>query len=320
MVQYSIILILLVVASKLYLKLAAMYNIVDKPNERSSHLQPTIRGGGIVFFLAIVFFFLFNGFDYPFFVLGIFLVSIISFIDDLYTIGSPIRLIVQLAAVVLVLFQVTSFQMFIPFMLIGIFFSLGFLNIYNFMDGINGITGLYSVTVLLSLLYCNEYVFPFLNTSLLISVLLALIVFGYYNFRRKAICFAGDIGSISLGLFIVFAIGTLLYSSQNIYYLFLILVYLLDGGITILERLLRKENIFAPHRKHLYQVLTDKSKLTHLQVSAIYMIWQGVVSIVCIYLILQFSAAYSYMLLLLLNITLYLVLKVYFLNKPNIES
>ncbi len=319
MAQYPIILLLLFIALKGYLKLATKYNIIDKPNERSSHIQPTIRGGGIVFFLAILLFFVLNGFEYPYFFVGILLVSVISFVDDLYTIGSPIRLAIQLLAVLLVLFEISDFQLSILLMALSIFFSIGFLNIYNFMDGINGITGLYSITVILALFYCNYFVFEFIQSDLLIYSMLALLVFGFFNFRKKAICFAGDIGSISLGLLIVFCIGNLIYTSNNIFYVFLILLYVLDGGITIVERLVKRENIFAPHRKHLYQALVDNTTLSHLQVSYIYVLWQAIISLLFLYLTKANFTWYFYLVLLFLNIAMYISCKTYVIKKQKME-
>ena len=155
MENYSLVVLLLIVISYGYLKLAIKFKIIDKPNERSSHTKTTVRGGGIIFTIAILLFFLLNDFKYPYFCLGVVLVSIISFLDDIYTLSSKIRFPFQLLAVFLVLLEVG-----LPFSPVYIFifavaFGIGVVNMFNFMDGINGITGLYSLATLSCLLYTS---------------------------------------------------------------------------------------------------------------------------------------------------------------------
>ncbi|MEP5303882.1 MAG: UDP-GlcNAc--UDP-phosphate GlcNAc-1-phosphate transferase [Flavobacteriaceae bacterium] len=273
---------LLVLAAWIYMKLAIKYNIVDRPNERSSHTKNTIRGGGIIFFLSIVFFFVFYEFQYPYFVLGLTLVAGISFLDDIYTLGSAIRIFFQILAIGLSAYQIGLLGISPLWLICAFVLSVGLLNIYNFMDGINGITGLYSISILLALLYVNHFTIHFINQHLLLLSLASVLIFGYYNFRKRARFFAVDIGSISIGLILIFCVGKLIFVSYNLWYLLFFLIYFIDGGSTILERVLRRENIFKPHRRHLYQLIVDQKKTGHISISLGYFFMQLLINSVVI--------------------------------------
>ncbi|WP_158838687.1 MraY family glycosyltransferase [Polaribacter sp. L3A8] len=280
MEKYFFILVLLAVISFLYLKLAVKFKIIDKPNQRSSHTKITVRGGGIIFPISILLFFFLNDYQYPYFLLGVFLISIVSFLDDIYTLSSKIRFPFQFLAVFLILYQVsfpfTPIYLFVFYLIMGI----GVVNMFNFMDGINGITGIYSICVLLGLFVINRSE-HLVDDNLIIYPLLSLIVFGFYNFRRKALFFAGDIGSIAVGM-LVFFLGFLFavkLSSPLI--ILLVIVYGADAGNTILYRkLFTKESIFEAHRHHIYQKLVDVYKMSHLKVAGIYGVLQIIINLV----------------------------------------
>lgn len=267
--HYSIVAILLVLMAFIYLRLASRFNIIDKPNERSSHTVPTIRGGGILFFLSMLLYFVVSGFEYPFFILGLSLIAIVSFIDDLVTLGAKFRLVFQFIALGLLLYEVgfvTSPYLFTLGLLIV---TIGFTNVYNFMDGINGITGLCSLATLFGFFLLNKSLI-LIPDDFIIYPIISIIVFGFFNFRKKARFFAGDVGSISIALVIAFLLLTFIEETISPLPLLLVLVYGIDGGFTVLRRLLNKENILEPHRSHLYQRLVQKTSLSHLQVSGIF--------------------------------------------------
>lgn len=277
--EYLIIFLVLCLLSFIYIKLADKFNIIDKPNHRSSHTTPTIRGGGILFLLAILIYFFTSGFQYPFFILGVSLIAIISFLDDIITLSSNLRLPFQFIAIALCLFQIgfstNDFLILIPLLIFGV----GFINVYNFMDGINGITGLYSVVLLFGLFFINlkEHV---VDDDLLIYAILSLIVFGFYNFRKKARMFAGDIGSISIAV-LFFFLGTYFMKEIKAPILILfVLIYGVDAVLTILYRKYIGEKITDPHRKHIYQKLVHVVKLPHLKVAFFYAITQAVICVV----------------------------------------
>jgi UDP-N-acetylmuramyl pentapeptide phosphotransferase/UDP-N-acetylglucosamine-1-phosphate transferase len=284
---YLIILISLFVLELVYFRIAFHYKIIDKPNDRSSHRKITIRGGGVIFSAAALIWFFYSGFSYPYFLSGLLLIAFISFLDDLHTLKSGIRSLVHILAVSLLLYQLglDLAWYWLPVILILI---VGTINAYNFMDGINGITGGYSLILLSSLFYINRYVAAFTSESLLIISILSLLVFNYFNFRRKAKCFAGDVGSVSIAFIICFLLIQLIVQTENVLFIGFLLVYGLDAVTTILFRLIRKENIFEAHRTHFYQYLANERKWLHLWVSGLYVMVQLLINALIIWV---FSSA-----------------------------
>ena len=172
----------------IYFRIADRYNIIDHPNERSSHSTITLRGGGVIFPLAMVFFFACYQFQYPFFILGLVAISCISFLDDAFTLNNTLRLSVHLLSVGLLFYQWGILGLPWYWLLLSAIIVIGTINAYNFMDGINGITGLYSVAIIISLLTVNARL-HFMAGQLLIFALLALVIFLYFNFpNRKQFC------------------------------------------------------------------------------------------------------------------------------------
>ena len=151
------------------------------------------------------------------------------------------------------------------------------------MDGINGITGGYSTVVISALLFINNYHIKFIENNFLVFVFLGLIVFNYFNFRKKAICFAGDVGSISIAVIIVFLLLKLIIMDKNLMYILFLGVYGVDSILTIIHRLILKENIFKAHRFHLFPVLVHTLKIPHLFMSSIYMAIQSVICCIIIF-------------------------------------
>ncbi|MDR3654058.1 MAG: glycosyltransferase family 4 protein [Paludibacter sp.] len=271
--------IALFAAELAYFKLADRYNIIDKPNERSSHTRITLRGGGIVFYIGIVLYFLVRGFQYPWFFVGLTLISAISFADDIRPQSSKLRLTVHFIAMLLMFYQWGLFSEHWIYSVIALIFCTGLLNAYNFMDGINGITGVYSLVVVGALWYINSVQIHFVDTDLIDIVLLSLLVFDFFNFRTKAKCFAGDVGAISIAFIILFMLGLLVNKTGDFSYIILLVVYGVDSILTIVHRLILKENIFKPHRKHAYQIMANELKLPHILVTSFYALLQAVIAI-----------------------------------------
>lgn len=267
--NYLIVIVLLFIIELIYFKIADKFNIIDKPNERSSHTQITLRGGGVIFYFGALLFFIVSGFQYPYFILGLTLMALISFLDDIFTLSNKIRLLIHLVSVILMFMQIGlfSYSWFIP--LIALVLTIGIINAYNFMDGINGITACYSLVVLVLLAIVNQRI-NFIDKNLIYYSIIATLVFGFFNFRQRAKCFAGDVGSVSIAFIIVFLLGQLIMKTGNIIYLLFLTVYGLDAIWTIIRRLIKRENIFKAHRSHLYQYLANENKTDKLIVSAIY--------------------------------------------------
>ena len=271
---YLIILVLLFLAELFYFKVADKYNIIDKPNERSSHTRITLRGGGVIFYFGALVYFLTSGFEYPWFMLALTFVAIISFIDDIRSTSQKLRLVFHFSAMALMFYQWGLFSLSWWWIIIALIICIGIINAYNFMDGINGITGGYSLVVLLSLAYINEEVTPFVEQDLIYTVIMSVLVFCFFNFRKKARCFAGDVGSVSIAFILLFLLGKLIIQTGDFSWIILLSVYGVDSVLTIFHRLMLHENIGLPHRKHLYQLMANELRIPHVAVSVIYMVLQ----------------------------------------------
>ncbi len=274
MMYYLIILVLLFLAELFYFKVADKYNIIDKPNERSSHTRITLRGGGVIFYFGALVYFLTSGFEYPWFMLALTFVAIISFIDDIRSTSQKLRLVFHFSAMALMFYQWGLFSLSWWWIIIALIICTGIINAYNFMDGINGITGGYSLVVLLSLAYINEEVTPFVEQDLIYTVIMSVLVFCFFNFRKKARCFAGDVGSVSIAFILLFLLGKLIIQTGDFSWIILLSVYGVDSVLTIFHRLMLHENIGLPHRKHLYQLMANELRIPHVMVSVIYMVLQ----------------------------------------------
>ena len=275
---YVTIAIILVAAELIYFKVADRFNIIDKPNERSSHNSITLRGGGIVFLFGVWLYAAFCGLTYPWFLLGLTLIGLISFIDDIHSLPDSVRLVVQFVAMWLMFWQLGILNWHDWwFIIVASMVCVGITNAYNFMDGINGITGAYSLAVILPLMYVNHSV-CFISMPFLIVTVLSILVFCFFNFRKKAKCFAGDVGSISMAFIVVFVLGLLILKTQNFSYIVFLAVYGVDALLTITHRIMLHENLGQAHRKHAYQLIANELKVPHVEVAILYMLLQLVVS------------------------------------------
>jgi len=273
---YIILLVLLFVAELLYFRIAEKYRIIDKPNERSSHTQITLRGGGIIFWFAAVLYTVFHPSAASiWFLVGMTIISGVSFLDDMKGVNQKIRLIFHLFAMTCVFYLAGIFGMF-PWwaIVMGYIVFIGIVNAYNFMDGINGITGLYTLAVLLPIIYVNESVEHFVSIDFIIYPTLASVVFLFFNFRKKARCFAGDVGSVGVAFWVVTLLLLLMIKTHNLIWIGFLFVYGVDTVCTILHRIYLKQNIMEAHRLHFYQILVNECGISHLWVSIIYFIVQ----------------------------------------------
>lgn len=283
---YLIIFLLLLAAELVYFKIADKCNIIDKPNERSSHSTIVLRGGGIIFLVGAWVWSAFFGLQYPWFLAGLTLVSVVSFIDDIKSLPDSARLVVQFAAALMAFYQMNILHWNLWWVvLIALVVYVGITNVYNFMDGINGITAGYSLAVLVPLLLLNEG--RFVDPSLIIVSILSVLVFCIFNFRPKgkAKCFAGDVGSIGIAFIILFVLGSVIIKTGDITYLLLLIVYGVDACLTICHRILLHENLGEAHRKHVYQIMANELKIGHMKVTSLYMLLQLAISLAFIYLI-----------------------------------
>lgn len=282
---FPVIAVLLLAAELTYFRIADRFNIIDKPNERSSHSSIVLRGGGVIFVVGVWIWSVFFGFPYPWFLASVTLAAGISFIDDIHSLPDSTRLVVQFVAMGLLFWQLDILHPELWWIVVlALVIFVGASNIINFMDGINGITGAYAMACLIPLALLNAQV-RFVDQSLIYVVMLSDAVFCLFNFRPKgkAKCFAGDVGSIGVAYILLFLTGLLIVRSGDVTYLIFLLVYGIDGCLTIIHRIMLHENLGEAHRKHAFQLMANELRIGHVKVSLLYMCLQLVVSLGFIY-------------------------------------
>lgn len=243
-------------------------SILDIPNARSSHTIPTPRGGGWALigaqFVTWPLIALLTNDHlqtaplFPLLVSALILMYI-SWLDDLRSVSPFFRLLCQALSVVIILMTFGSeglfFQGLFPFVLDRILIVLAFIwwiNLFNFMDGIDGISGQQTIFL------CLGFAILFFWTGTVdlglysISLLFAALAFLVWNWHPARI-FLGDIGSIFLGFITGWLMLHLLSKGLWFQVLFLPGFYYADATMTLLKRLVRKENIFKPHQQHFFQ-------------------------------------------------------------------
>ena len=244
-------------------KIAIKKSIIDTPNERSSHTVPTPRGGGlaiaITWFIGLIYLFINNRIESNLFyalLSGIILV-IISFLDDIYNLNPKIRIIAQLISASLALYflggmkiidigfyKLENIWLLTPVALIGI---IWFINLYNFLDGIDGYAGMEAIFISLAFYFFSNHSFYLLLTFSVLGFLV-------WNWQPAKI-FMGDVGSTLLGFnFAVLAIyeqNTL--SVSIIIFLIISSIFWFDATYTLFRRWKNKEKLSQAHRKHAYQ-------------------------------------------------------------------
>ena len=306
MIEYIVIAIVLFITELVYFKIADRCNIIDKPNERSSHSNIVLRGGGIIFPISILVWMalqMVNGEwfmvkDYLPFVVGLVLICGVSFWDDVKSLPDSVRLMAQFVAMALMFWSMFGFQNSgfmvldwywrVAVIIVALIVCVGASNIINFMDGINGITGAYAMASLIPLYILNNGVNGgFVDNSFIITMMLADVVFCYFNFRPrgKAKCFAGDVGSLGVAFILLFLIGCKVMQTGDITYLVFLVVYGVDGVLTICHRIMLHENLGQAHRKHAFQLMANELKMSHITVSLIYACLQLAISLGFIYLV-----------------------------------
>lgn len=317
---YALIFALLVLLELAYFRVADRFNIIDKPNLRSSHTSITLRGGGIVFLFGAWLYAAFFGLGYGWFLLGLTIIGLVSFIDDIQSLPDSARLVVQFAAMFLMFYQFGILNWHDWWIvLVALIVCVGITNAYNFMDGINGITGGYSLAVLAPLIYLNAKD-GFIEMPYLYITGLSLIVFCFFNFRKKAKCFAGDIGSITIAFILLFALGRLILQTGNFAYIIFLAVYGADSVLTICHRIQLHENLGEAHRKHAYQLMANELKMPHVEVSLIYMAVQLAISFGMIFCPINHYIYLAVTILVLMAAYLIFMKKNYHLHEAYLKS
>lgn len=310
-ITYGIIFVVLLACELIYFKIADKCNIIDKPNERSSHSTIVLRGGGVIFTIAMLVWTVYQiGWgvhtnctgvelvvEYLPFLCGLLLIAGVSFMDDVRSLPDSVRLVAQFIAMGMLLWNVFGgvldaypFWVVVLMVVAALIVAVGATNIINFMDGINGITAGYALAVLTPLFLMNQSMMAagegfFVAPSFMACAILSVLVFCIFNFRPKgkAKCFAGDVGSIGIAFIMLFLIGKIIIATGDLTYLIFLLMYGVDGVLTICHRIMLHENLGEAHRKHAYQLMANELKIGHVKVSLLYMAMQLVVSLGFIY-------------------------------------
>lgn len=294
-ITYGIIVVILLALELIYFKIADKFNIIDKPNERSSHSTIVLRGGGIIFLVGAWVWAIssqvcnegvtFND-CYPWFLLGMTLVAGVSFIDDIHSLPDSVRLVVQFITMILMFYQLGMFTVDLWWLVFpALIVCVGASNIINFMDGINGITGAYTLATLVPALLLNRQD-VFVKESMLVVSIISVLVFCIFNFREKgkAKCFAGDVGSLGAAFIMLFVIGNIVVKTMDPTWLVFLIIYGIDGLVTICHRIMLHENLGEAHRKHTFQLMANELKMSHITVSVIYAGIQLIINLAFIYL------------------------------------
>lgn len=290
-----LILMILICCEFLYLIIAKHFNITDKPCERSSHKGIVIRGGGIIFYLSILLYYVLFDISINIYLGGVSLLALVSFIDDIHSLSAKIRLLAQFLSIVLLIFYF-HFSDDIT-LLVSVFMlivGIGIINSFNFMDGINGMLVGYSIITYLTFLYIDYYVVSFIDSNFLIVCCIGFLLFSVLNFRIKAKCFSGDVGSITIGYTTLYLLLLLIFKTSNFYYLILVLLFGVDVGMSLAHRILRKKNILEPHREQAFQILANDVRIKQTHVALIYMSIQIIINILFLYF-RQYQALIFYM-------------------------
>ncbi len=301
-------------------KVAIKKSMLDLPNERSSHTIPTPRGGGIAialtWFLSISILYYHHQIDKSLF-LALFsglLLSVISLLDDIYTLKNKPRLLVQAIVSGLGLYFIGGFHSidlgFIvfsnPYVLnsIAFFTIIWFINLFNFIDGIDGYASSESIFVIATLYF-------FTGESFLLFLLMALVGFLPWNWDKAKI-FMGDVGSTLLGYTCIILL--FYFHKMHMVSLFegLILTSLFwfDATYTLIRRFLNKENIGQAHRKHAYQRLIQTG-FSHQKT----VLWGMFINVFLFILVLLMHQMVISMLVGFVISLIFLFVIVYFVNK-----
>ena len=276
---YLVVLFLNIVSIALYYRIAIQFDIIDRPNKRSSHNYITVRGAGILFLITGLFWVLSSQGHHLYIFIGLASIGLISLLDDIFTLPNKLRFVVHIFAVLLVFLEIGLFSSNIIIILCVLILYLGWINAFNFMDGINGITSFYTFSILIPLFIAtSDFSSP--ESQLILFMGIGVMVFMTMNVRARALAFCGDVGAIVLAYLIGYLVIALIISTGKIEYMLFGCVYGVDTIFTIFRRMLKGENIFQPHRSHLYQLLSNELKWHFIKVSLIYSLSQLIVSMI----------------------------------------
>jgi UDP-N-acetylmuramyl pentapeptide phosphotransferase/UDP-N-acetylglucosamine-1-phosphate transferase len=278
---YIYLFILLLAGELLYIKIAQKFGIYDRPNSRSSHNYIVIRGGGVIFWLSGICLAMTDFPLYGYFIYALSLICFVSFMDDISSLRNRVRILCHFLTVFIILGG-ACVQQFIPWWacFIALIVGVGVLNAFNFIDGINGMAGLYNLTLLAVMQYINLKYIRFVEPDFIWFAIIPCVVFLIFNFRSRALCFLGDVGSIALAVWEICIVVELMKATNSLVWILLFAICGIDTVGTIVYRLILRKNIFRAHRMFFFQILTNEMKLPHVFVSSMYSVFQLIMNII----------------------------------------
>lgn len=250
--------------------------ILDRPNQRSSHETPTPRGGGIAVITAVSLCWVYPASQSPLLMAilaGALVLAFVSWLDDLRNQSIAIRLCAQFLAVGVAMIFLSNegllLQGMVPIWLDRLVTFLAwiwFINLFNFMDGIDGIATVESLVIAcgLALLFASTTLIG-LDVWLPLGLVAAALGFLWWNWHPARV-FLGDVGSIPLGFLLG---GLLIFTALRGFWvpaLILPLYFLCDATVTLTRRALKREPIWQAHKQHFYQTAIQSGK-SHAAVS-----------------------------------------------------
>jgi UDP-GlcNAc:undecaprenyl-phosphate/decaprenyl-phosphate GlcNAc-1-phosphate transferase len=256
-----------------------------------------------MFFVTGLFWASINFNQYFYFTAGLLIIGLVSLLDDIVTLNNKVRISVQSLAVFLALTNLQLLEINVFLLILTIILYLGWINAFNFMDGINGITAAYTISILVPTYYAGQ-LYSMSYSPLIMYMGISLSIFMFLNLREQAMAFCGDVGSVVLAYIIAFIVVDLIVSSGKVQFIMLGSVYGVDSIFTIIRRLVKHENIFQPHRTHLYQLLSNELGWNYLRVSSIYSLLQlciNLIILLSIIMVPQYSIMISLIILFVLS-------------------
>lgn len=266
-----------VISCAIVAKLGHRVALIDRPNERSSHLIPTPRGGGIGIWIAFIVAGIFFT-QYSILTIMAGIVGLIGLIEDRFSLSSKLRMLLHLSISSVTVILFLGFPLSVIELLLIFFWTVfitGTANFYNFMDGINGIAGLTGVIGFGLLAFFSSFIANDTEIALL-SICLSAGCLGFLPFNfPKAKVFMGDVGSIFLGFIFAFFVVKLSANTRGFICLIMFLcMFYADALVTIFYRWRKGENLLKAHRSHLYQYMSNEMAMPHWKVATIYAIMQ----------------------------------------------
>lgn len=321
---------------RFFIRWSEQRNLLDIPNERSSHIKPTPRGGGIVIFAVslislLIYLIYFREKIIWSYTIGSIIVAGVSWLDDLWTVSPIWRFLCHSLAAFLVIWDLGGFtDFYIPFWgfikiglwgnLITFFWIIWLINAYNFMDGIDGIAAVQAITA--GIAWCVVGFYIGSDVVGFYGGVLATVSLGFliHNWSPAKV-FLGDVGSAFLGF--SFAVLPLFWQGKSNFSQYLpwfgllfVWFFIFDSILTLFKRLIEREKFWQAHRQHIYQKLVV-SGFSHISVTLIY----GSLSLLLILttlFILKVSDRYSEFILLVVlleSVSLIILLEIKKLKK-----